>query len=75
MSRAHISVYEMHNCPNVAGADVDSYTTAAVGAAALTASGAVDVWSRYIAVEFAGIFKGLGVDVHLMFRADKVLRG
>jgi len=33
------------------------------------------VGSGYIAVEFAGIFKGLGVDVHLMFRADKVLRG
>eukprot|EP00967_Tisochrysis_lutea_P099912 scaffold148699_cov17-Tisochrysis_lutea.AAC.2 len=29
----------------------------------------------YIAVEFAGIFGGLGGDVHLMYRADKVLRG
>jgi glutathione reductase (NADPH) len=29
----------------------------------------------YIAVEFAGIFKGLGADVHLMYRADKPLRG
>eukprot|EP00983_Pelagomonas_calceolata_P079539 1154736-Pelagomonas_calceolata.AAC.2 len=31
--------------------------------------------SWYIAVEFAGIFGGLGGDVHLMYRADKVLRG
>jgi pyruvate/2-oxoglutarate dehydrogenase complex dihydrolipoamide dehydrogenase (E3) component len=30
---------------------------------------------RYIAVEFAGIFAGLGVDTHLMFRADAPLRG
>lgn len=33
------------------------------------------VGSGYIAVEFAGIFKGLGVETHLMFRADKALRG
>ena len=31
--------------------------------------------SGYIAVEFAGIFNGFGVDTHLIFRADKVLRG
>jgi len=31
--------------------------------------------SGYIAVEFAGIFNGFGVDTHLVFRADKVLRG
>jgi glutathione reductase (NADPH) len=30
---------------------------------------------RYIAVEFAGIFQGLGAQVHLMYRADKPLRG
>jgi len=29
----------------------------------------------YIAVEFAGIFNGLGCDTHLMFRADSPLRG
>jgi hypothetical protein len=29
----------------------------------------------YIAVEFAGIFQGLGAQVHLMYRADKPLRG
>eukprot|EP00775_Hariotina_reticulata_P005372 gene5372-5607_t len=33
------------------------------------------VGSGYIAVEFAGIFKGLGAQVHLMYRADKPLRG
>ncbi len=31
--------------------------------------------SGYIAVEFAGIFNGFGVDTHLIFRADMVLRG
>ena len=31
--------------------------------------------SGYIAVEFAGIFNGFGVDTHLVFRSDKVLRG
>jgi glutathione reductase (NADPH) len=31
--------------------------------------------SGYIAVEFAGIFNGFGVETHLIFRSDKVLRG
>ena len=31
--------------------------------------------SGYIAVEFAGIFNGFGVDTHLIFRADMALRG
>lgn len=29
----------------------------------------------YIAVEFAGIFNGLGVDTHLIYRGDNILRG
>jgi glutathione reductase (NADPH) len=29
----------------------------------------------YIAVEFAMVFRGLGVETHLVFRADRVLRG
>ena len=29
----------------------------------------------YIAVEFAGIFSGLGVDTTLVYRGDKILRG
>lgn len=33
------------------------------------------VGSGYIAVEFAGIFNGLGAETHLMFRADSPLRG
>lgn len=33
------------------------------------------VGSGYIAVEFAGIFNGLGADTHLMFRAPTPLRG
>jgi glutathione reductase (NADPH) len=35
----------------------------------------VIVGGGYIAVEFAGIFNGLGCDVHLVYRADKPLRG
>ena len=31
--------------------------------------------SGYIAVEFAGIFNGFGVNTHLIFRADMALRG
>ena len=33
------------------------------------------VGAGYIAVEFAGIFRSLGVDVTLVLRADKILRG
>ena len=33
------------------------------------------VGAGYIAVEFAGIFQNLGVDVTLVLRADKILRG
>lgn len=33
------------------------------------------VGGGYIAVEFAGILKGLGVETHLGFRADKLLKG
>lgn len=29
----------------------------------------------YIAVEFAGIFNGFGADTHLVYRADRPLRG
>ena len=32
------------------------------------------VGGGYIAVEFAGIFHGLGVDTHLVYRGDKLLR-
>ena len=35
----------------------------------------VIVGGGYIAVEFAGIFKAAGVQTHLMFRADNILRG
>jgi len=35
----------------------------------------VIVGGGYIAVEFAGIFSGLGCEVHLAYRADKPLRG
>ena len=35
----------------------------------------VIVGGGYIAVEFAGIFNGLGVDTTLIYRRDKILRG
>jgi glutathione reductase (NADPH) len=35
----------------------------------------VIVGGGYIAVEFAGIFRGLGADVHIMYRAEYPLRG
>ena len=35
----------------------------------------VIVGGGYIAVEFAGVMKGLGVDVTLMYRGEKILRG
>ncbi len=36
---------------------------------------AVVVGAGYIALEFAGILNGYGVDTHVMFRGDKPLRG
>lgn len=36
---------------------------------------AIIVGGGYIAVEFAGVFNGLGVDTTLMYRRDKILRG
>ncbi len=33
------------------------------------------VGGGYIAVEFAGIFNGMGVDVHLLYRGEQILRG
>ena len=35
----------------------------------------VIVGGGYIAVEFAGIFNGLGVDTTLLYRGPKILRG
>ena len=35
----------------------------------------VVVGGGYIAVEFAGIFNGLGVNTHLIYRGEKILRG
>jgi len=35
----------------------------------------VIVGGGYIAVEFAGIFNGLGAETHLVYRRDKILRG
>jgi glutathione reductase (NADPH) len=35
----------------------------------------VIIGGGYIAVEFAGIFAGLGTEVHLIYRQDAPLRG
>ncbi len=35
----------------------------------------VVVGGGYIAVEFAGIFNGLGADAHLLYRGEQILRG
>lgn len=35
----------------------------------------VVVGGGYIAVEFAGIFNGLGADTHLLYRGEQILRG
>lgn len=35
----------------------------------------VVIGGGYIAVEFAGIFNGLGVDTHLLYRREQILRG
>lgn len=52
---------------------------------AITSDGALELGSLpkkivilgagYIAVEFAGIFNGFGADTHLVYRADRPLRG
>ncbi|MBL35795.1 MAG: glutathione-disulfide reductase [Oceanospirillaceae bacterium] len=36
---------------------------------------AVVIGGGYIAVEFAGIFNGLGSDTHLLYRGEQILRG
>lgn len=36
---------------------------------------AIVVGGGYIAVEFAGIFNGLGIDTHLLYRGEQILRG
>ncbi|MAD44027.1 MAG: glutathione-disulfide reductase [Oceanospirillaceae bacterium] len=36
---------------------------------------AVVIGGGYIAVEFAGIFNGLGADTHLLYRGEQILRG
>ena len=41
----------------------------------MTGVGRIVVGSGYIAVEFAGIFNAFGLKTHLVFRADRVLRG
>ncbi|KAL6746806.1 glutathione reductase [Haematococcus lacustris] len=60
---------------DIPGAELSITSDEALSLEALPSGPIVVLGSGYIAVEFAGIFKGLGGQVHLMFRADCPLRG
>jgi glutathione reductase (NADPH) len=60
--------------PDIPGVEHAMTSNEAFELAALPKS-MVIVGGGYIAVEFAGIFNGLGVDTTLVYRGDKILRG
>lgn len=60
--------------PNTPGVDAAISSNEAFHLKELPKSIAI-VGGGYIAVEFAGIFNGLGVDTHLIYRGDNILRG
>ena len=60
--------------PNFPGAELTITSNEAFHLDALPAS-IVIAGGGYIAVEFAGIFRGLGVPVTLLYRGPKILRG
>ena len=60
--------------PAIPGAELGFTSDEALALDTLPAK-IVIVGGGYIALEFAGIFKGLGSDVTLMFRQDLPLRG
>lgn len=60
--------------PEISGAEHAITSNEAFHLKALPKS-IVVVGGGYIAVEFAGIFNGLGVDTTLVYRGDKILRG
>lgn len=59
----------------IEGAEHAITSDEALALESLPSGNIVIVGAGYIATEFAGIFRGFGANVHLMFRADKVLRG
>jgi glutathione reductase (NADPH) len=61
-------------CPDIPGIELAIDSNGALDMAALPKNMAIK-GGGYIAVEFASIFNGLGVDVHLIYRNDPVLRG
>ncbi len=60
--------------PDIAGIEHSITSNEAVHLEALPEK-IVIVGAGYIAVEFAGIFKGLGVEVSLLYRGPQILRG
>lgn len=60
--------------PDIPGIDLAITSNEAFHLESLPKRGIV-VGGGYIAVEFAGIFNGLGVETTLLYRRDKVLRG
>ena len=60
--------------PPIEGAEFAISSTEAFNLKQLPAD-IVVVGGGYIAVEFASIFNGLGVDTHLLYRGEKILRG
>lgn len=60
--------------PDIPGAELAITSNEAFELEALPKS-AIVVGGGYIAVEFAGIFNGLGVDTQLHYRGPKILRG
>ncbi|KAI8473138.1 MAG: hypothetical protein J3K34DRAFT_189860 [Monoraphidium minutum] len=60
---------------DIPGAEHAITSDEALALDALPGKSVLIIGSGYIAVEFAGIFNGLGAETHLMFRATSPLRG
>ncbi len=61
-------------CPEIPGIELAIDSDGALNMDSLPRSMAIK-GGGYIAVEFASIFNALGVDVHLIYRGDPILRG
>ncbi len=69
-----ISVGGWPEMPDVLGVDLAISSNEAFHLATLPRS-VVVVGGGYIALEFAGIFNGLGAETHLLYRGEQILRG
>ena len=69
-----IAVGGWPSLPNIPGIEHAVTSNEALGLSVLPKK-IIIVGAGYIAVEFAGIFQSLGVEVTIVFRADKILRG